>query len=95
MLQVPCKPYKENSALNWRLRCLKPCCKPWQAVVEALRKDQRQGAKGQAWRGAYRRIQEQLLDLEKDSIALELVFPQARSHTSLLPPCPACLGMLQ
>ena len=57
-------------------------------MVDALRKDQRQGAKGQSWRGAYRRIQEQLLDLEKDSVALELVFPQAgllspNTHSSL------------
>ena len=35
------------------------------------------------WRTAFRRIQQQLLDLENDSKALELVYPQVG--------CAACL----
>ena len=44
-------------------------------VVATLRKE-REGGQGRKWRGASRRIQQQLIDLEDDSKALELVFPQ-------------------
>lgn len=49
-----------------------------QDVVDALRKEERAEGRGRKWRGAFRRIQQQLLELEHDSKALELVFPQAR-----------------
>lgn len=49
---------------------------PVQEVVDTLKREEREGGKGRKWRGAFRRIQQQLLDLEADSKALELVFPQ-------------------
>ena len=49
---------------------------PVQDVLETLKKEEREQGKGRKWRGAFRRIQQQLLDLENDSKALELVFPQ-------------------
>ena len=47
--------------------------------MEALKREAREGGAGRKQRGALRRIQAQLLDLEHDSAALELVFPQARN----------------
>jgi hypothetical protein len=55
-----------------------------QEVVDTLKREEREGGKGRKWRGAFRRIQQQLLDLEADSKALELVFPQ-------VPQFPACI----
>lgn len=49
---------------------------PIQEVVETLKKEEREQGKGRKWRAAFRRIQQQLIDLEGDSKALELVFPQ-------------------
>ncbi|BDA43033.1 LIMR family protein At3g08930 [Coccomyxa sp. Obi] len=46
-------------------------------VVDTLKKEERAEGRTRKWRGAFRRIQQQLLDLEADSKALELVFPQA------------------
>ena len=46
--------------------------------MDALKKEERAGGRGRKWRGALRRIQVQLMDVEHDSVALELVFPQAR-----------------
>ena len=48
-----------------------------QDVVDTLKKEERAEGRSRKWRGAFRRIQQQLLDLEADSKALELVFPQA------------------
>ena len=48
-----------------------------QDVTDTLKKD-REGRGARRWRSAFRRIQQQLLDLETDSRALELVYPQAR-----------------
>lgn len=49
--------------------------------MDTLKKEERADGRSRKWRGAFRRIQQQLLDLEADSKALELVFPQARpSH---------------
>ena len=48
-----------------------------QDVTDTLKKD-REGRGARRWRSALRRIQQQLLDLETDSRALELVYPQAR-----------------
>ena len=45
-------------------------------MTDALQKD-REGRGARRWRAAFRRIQQQLLDLEQDSRALELVYPQA------------------
>ena len=46
-----------------------------QDVTDTLKKD-REGRGARKWRAAFRRIQQQLLDLEQDSKALELVYPQ-------------------
>ena len=46
-----------------------------QDVTDTLKKD-REGRGARKWRTAFRRIQQQLLDLEQDSKALELVYPQ-------------------
>ena len=48
-----------------------------QDVTDTLKKD-REGRGARRWRSAFRRIQQQLLVLETDSRALELVYPQAR-----------------
>ncbi|KAK9825402.1 hypothetical protein WJX81_001005 [Elliptochloris bilobata] len=45
-------------------------------VADALRIEERELGRGFKWRGAFRRVQEQLLVLEADCKALELVFPQ-------------------
>ena len=44
--------------------------------MDTLKKEERADGRGRKWRGAFRRIQQQLIDLEADSKALELVFPQ-------------------
>lgn len=49
-----------------------------QDVTDTLKKD-REGRGARKWRTAFRRIQQQLLDLEQDSKALELVYPQVCS----------------
>ena len=49
-----------------------------QDVTDTLKKD-REGRGARRWRTAFRRIQQQLIDLETDSRALELVYPQVRS----------------
>ena len=49
-----------------------------QDVTDTLKKD-REGRGARRWRTAFRRIQQQLLDLETDSRALELVYPQVGS----------------
>ena len=46
--------------------------------VTDTRKMDREGRGARRGRSAFRRIQQQLLDLETDSRALELVYPQAR-----------------
>jgi len=48
-----------------------------QDVTDTLKKD-REGRGARKWRTAFRRIQQQLLDLEQDSKAIELVYPQVR-----------------
>lgn len=58
------------------------CKLPVQEVVETLKKDEREGGRGRKWRAAFRKIQQQLIDLENDSRALELVFPQVGFYTS-------------
>jgi hypothetical protein len=50
-------------------------CSLSQDVTDTLRQD-REGRGTRKWRTAFRRIQQQLLDLEIDSKALELVYPQ-------------------
>ena len=74
-----------------------------QDVVDALKKEERAGGRGRRWRGALRRIQAQLLDVEHDSTALELVFPQARCryihalwihHDACRLPADACTASL-
>ena len=57
-----------------------------QDVTDALKKD-REGRGARKWRAAFRRIQQQLLDLEQDSKALELVYPQVSpfAPTTALP----------
>lgn len=49
-------------------------------MADALRAEERELGRGFKWRGAFRRMQEQLLALEADSKALELVYPQARDR---------------
>ena len=44
-----------------------------------LRTEERELGRGFKWRGAFRRMQEQLLALEAHSQALELVYPQVRA----------------
>ena len=56
-----------------------------QDVTDTLKKD-REGRGARKWRAAFRRIQQQLLDLEQDSKALELVYPQVRH------PAPICFS---
>ena len=56
-----------------------------QDVTDTLKKD-REGRGRRRWRSAFRRIQQQLLDLETDSRALELVYPQVRSLPVLVRP---------
>ena len=51
-------------------------------MADALRTEERELGRGYKWRGAFRRMQEQLLALEADSKALELIYPQARSLNS-------------
>lgn len=48
-------------------------------MADSLRTEERELGRGFKWRGAFRRMQEQLLALEADSKALELVYPQARA----------------
>jgi len=50
-----------------------------QDVTDTLKKD-REGRGARRWRAAFRRIQQQLLDLEQDSKALELVYPQVETQ---------------
>ncbi|EIE26974.1 hypothetical protein COCSUDRAFT_12091 [Coccomyxa subellipsoidea C-169] len=61
---------KRAKALGVRAKAVKE-------IVDTLKKEERADGRGRKWRGAFRRIQQQLIDLEADSKALELVFPQA------------------
>ena len=58
--------------------------------VTDTRKNDREGRGARRWRAAFRRIQQQLLDLEQDSKALELVYPQV----CVLCQCSATCGPL-
>ncbi len=67
--------------MRWQLQSqIRQRGKIAQEVVDALKKEERAGGRGRRWRGALRRTQAQLADLEHDGAAVELVFPQVRAH---------------
>jgi hypothetical protein len=49
---------------------------PVQDVLDTMKREERDQGRSRKWRGALRRLQQQLLDLESDCRALEMVFPQ-------------------
>ena len=52
-----------------------------QELAEKLRKEDRENGRGRKWRTNYNKLNAQLLSLENDHHALELVHPQVREVT--------------
>lgn len=48
----------------------------WQELAEKMRREDRENGRGRRWRGNYTKLNAQLIALENDHAALELVHPQ-------------------
>lgn len=53
-----------------------------QQLAERLKQEKRSLGAGRRWRSGFNKINAQLLQLEEDHTALELVFPQASLSTT-------------
>ena len=53
-------------------------CRLLQELAEKLRHEDRENGRGRKWRTNYNKLNAQLLSLENDHHALELVHPQVR-----------------
>ncbi len=50
----------------------------WQVTADMLKRQEREAGRSRQWRGSFKALQRQLLQLEEDEALLDSVFPPAR-----------------
>ena len=70
----------EPSCIGWSRLCMSMSSTVPQELAEKLRHEDRENGRGRKWRTNYNKLNAQLLALENDHHALELVHPQVNNQ---------------